>query len=78
MIKDINLGAVHCDVVLDYSAEAVILMLKRFPADHGWPSRITSDPGTQLESAAGILTLWWTLEGVSAVLGWKTELFLGD
>ena len=60
VIEDVNSGAVYCDVLLDYSAEAVILMLKRFSSIRGWPVRMTSDPGTQLESAAGILTLWWS------------------
>ena len=46
--------------MLDYSTEAVILMLKRISAVHGWPSPMTSDCGSQLNSAAGILTLWWT------------------
>ena len=36
-IEDINSGAVYCDVILEYSAEAVVLMLKRFSAVHGWP-----------------------------------------
>ena len=46
VIEDINSGAVYCDVMLDYSTEAVILMLKRFSAVHGWPSQMTSDPGS--------------------------------
>ena len=60
VIEDVNSGAVYCDVMLDYSTEAVILMLKKFSAVNDWPSWMTSDPGSQLESAAGILTLWWT------------------
>ena len=69
MREDVNSVAVYCDVVLDYSAEAVILMLKRFCAVHGWPSWILSDPGTQLESAAAILTLWWT-DWKESLLSW--------
>ena len=60
LIEDINSGAVYCDIMLDYSTEDFILMLKIFSAVHGWPSRMTSDPGSQLESATGIFTLWWT------------------
>ena len=58
VIENVNSGAVYCDIMFDYSIKAVILMLKRFLAVHGWPSQITSDPGSQFESAAGILTLW--------------------
>ena len=68
-MEDMNSRAVYCDVMLDYSAEAVILMLKRFSAVHGWPSQIMSDPGTQLESAAGILMLWWT-DWKESLLSW--------
>ena len=60
VIEDINSRAVYCDVILDYSAEAMILMLKQFSAVRGWPVRMMSDPGSQLESTAGILTLWWS------------------
>ena len=59
VIEDRNSGAVHCDVVLDYSAQEVIKMLRRFGSLHGWPSRISSDPGSQLESSSGRMEVWW-------------------
>ena len=43
MLEDTNSGAVYCDVILYFSAEAVILMLKQFSAVCGWPVRIMSD-----------------------------------
>ena len=52
VIEDMYSGAVHCDVVRDYSAQAVIEMMRKFAALRGWPSVISSDPGSQLVSAA--------------------------
>ena len=59
LIEDVNSGAVYIDVVDDYSAHAVIMALSRFGNLRGWPSVISSDPGSQLESAGGILMQWW-------------------
>ena len=55
----VNSGAVHIDIVLDYSAEAVLLTLRRFGALRGWPGVMQSDPGSQLVSASGKLVKWW-------------------
>ena len=52
-------GATHCDVLLDYSTVEIIRALRRFASLRGWPLRMYSDPGSQLESAAGKLTSWW-------------------
>ena len=52
---DRNSGAIHCDVVMDYSAEETIKILKRFSSLRGWPVQMYSDPGSQLESSAGKL-----------------------
>ena len=46
---------VHCDVVMDYSAEETIKTLKRVSSLRGWPVQMYSDPGSQLESSAGKL-----------------------
>ena len=63
IIEDVNSGAVHIDIIQDYSAQAVLLTLRRFGALRGWPGTICSDPGSQLESASGKLESWWvTLE----------------
>ena len=49
----------YIDVVDDYSAHAVIRTLSRFGNLRGWPNVISSDPGSQLQSASGILSNWW-------------------
>ena len=59
MIEDCNSGAVYIDIVQDYSASAVLMTLKRFGSLRGWPGVISTDPGSQLESASGILNQWW-------------------
>ena len=59
VLEDKNSGAVHCDIVTDYSAPAVVTTLRRFGSLRGWPAKISSDPGTQLESASGQMSVWW-------------------
>ena len=63
VIEDANSGAVHLDIVQDYSTHAVLLTLRRFGALRGWPGIICSDPGSQLESASGKLESWWSTMG---------------
>ena len=65
VIEDSNSGAVHLDIVQDYSAHAVMMSLRRFGSLRGWPGVICSDPGSQLESASGKLDTWWTSMGTS-------------
>ena len=65
IIEDVNSGAVHLDIVQDYSAEAVILSLRRFGSTRGWPGIINTDPGSQLESAGGQFEAWWSAMGKS-------------
>ena len=60
VIIDANSSATHCDIVLDYSAHEVINSLRRFASLRGWPSKIASDPGSQLQSASGELKNWWS------------------
>ena len=60
IIEDSNSGAVYIDIIQDYSASAVLLTLKRFGSLRGWPGVISTDPGSQLESASGILERWWS------------------
>jgi hypothetical protein len=60
IIEDTNSGAVHLDIVRDYSADAVIESLRRFGALRGWPGVVRSDPGSQLESAGGQFEEWWS------------------
>ena len=63
VIEDSNSGAVHLDVVSDYSAQAVIFSLHRFGSVRGWPGVICTDPGSQLESASGQFDKWWSTMG---------------
>ena len=63
IVEDSNSGAVHLDVVRDYSAEKVIMTLNRFGSLRGWPGTLCSDPGSQLESASGKLDSWWSSMG---------------
>ena len=60
VIEDVNSGAVHLDVVSDYSTNAVLMSLRRFGSLRGWPRVMQSDPGSQLESASGKLESWWS------------------
>ena len=55
VFQDVYSGAVHADVVRDYSAQAVVETLRKSAELRGWPTIISSDPGSQLESAAGKL-----------------------
>ena len=59
LIVDRNSGAIHCDIVMNYSASETIKTLRRFASLRGWPSKIFSDPGSQLESSAGTLSSWF-------------------
>ena len=63
IVEDVNSGAVHIDVVADYSADAVIMAMWRFGSIRGWPSTVHSDPGSQLVSASGALVSWWSEMG---------------
>ena len=63
VIEDSNSGAVHLDIVSDYSAQSVIACLLRFGSLRGWPGVICTDPGSQLESASGQLDKWWSSMG---------------
>ena len=80
LIEDTNSGAVYIDIVLDYSTTAVLLTLRRFGSLRGWPGVISTDPGSQLESASGILERWWqTMEkplrefGTTKNFQWKVS-----
>ena len=59
VIEDMNSGAVFLDVITDYSTNAVLTTLRRFGSTRGWPGKVYSDPGSQLESASGKLECWW-------------------
>ena len=59
VIEDVHSGAVHLDVVANYSTDAVLSTVRRFLALRGRPGVIHTDPGSQLESASGKLESWW-------------------
>ena len=63
IIEDVNSGAVHLDVVEDYSTSAVLSTLRQFGSLRGFPGVMCSDPGSQLESAKGELENWWVTMG---------------
>ena len=42
VIKDVNSGAVHLDIVSDYSTNAVLMSLRRFPESLAWGNTILS------------------------------------
>ena len=65
VVEDVNSGAVHLDVVSDYSTTSVLMTLRRFGSLRGWPGVLQSDPGSQLESASGKLENWWSTFGKS-------------
>ena len=58
VIEDVVSGAVHIDIVTDYSAVAVLMSMRRFGSVRGWPGKVQSDPGSQLVSASGKLVTW--------------------
>ena len=75
IIVDCNSGAVHLDIVQDYSTHAVLLSLRRFGSLRGWPGIIHSDPGSQLEAASGRLESWWVTMGESLGIYGNTKNF---
>ena len=50
--------AVHLDVAIDYSTEAILFTLRRLMSRRGNVRRIISDPGTQLKGASAELKRW--------------------
>ena len=59
VMMDIVSNAVYCDIMTDYSTASVLMTLSRFGSIYGWPSKVSSDPGSQLVSAAGKMEAWW-------------------
>ena len=79
VLIDRNSGAVHADIVMNYSASETIKTLRRFAAIRGWPVTIYSDPGSQLVSSSGKLESWWEhmgrqLSGLAAESKFKWEI----
>merc|ERR1711905_81008 len=79
VFQDVYSGAVRADVVRDYSAQAVVEILRKFAALRGWPTVISSNPGSQLVSAGGKLESWYqemgkSLQGLASSKGFRWEI----
>ena len=79
VVVDKASGGVHCDILMDYSAQETLKTLRRFASLRGWPARISSDPGSQLVSSAGNIQSWWSqmgteLSNLAAGKGFKWDL----
>ena len=83
VVEDVASGAVYLDVLRDYSAGEVMVVLRRFGSIRGWPGVIQTDPGSQLESAGGKLTAWWeeasrSMEALAAREKFRWEISPAD
>ena len=52
IIVCMTMRAVYVDLSPDYSTDSFLQLLRRFGSRHGWPSKIYSDCGSQLEGAS--------------------------
>ena len=59
IFTDVCSRAVHIEVSVGYDTSSFLLALKRFTSIRGWPSRLYSDPGSQLIGAEKELTNMW-------------------
>ena len=74
--------AVHLDVAIDYSTEAVLHCVRRLMTMRGDVRKIISDPGTQLVGASREMSEWrkgWSIDqltrfGASKGLEWVTVM----
>ena len=51
IFTDLCSRAVHIEVSFGYDSQSFLLAFRRFAAVRGWPQKIFSDPGTQLQGA---------------------------
>ena len=59
IFTDLCCRAVHIEVMFGYDTKSFLLALARFAAVRGWPSKIFSDPGSQLRGANEELVRVW-------------------
>ena len=59
IFTDLCCRAVHIEVMFGYDTKSFLLALSRFAAVRGWPSKIFSDPGSQLRGASEELRKVW-------------------
>jgi hypothetical protein len=63
---DLVSRAVHIEPVFGYDTESFLLALSRFTSLRGWPSKIYSDPGSQLiGSEKEVLAVWANIDKTS-------------
>ena len=65
--------AVHLDVAIDYSTEAILHTVRRLMARRGMVRRIISDPGTQLKGACSELKRWRKGWSMSELIGYGAD-----
>ena len=56
IITCLGTRAIYVDITADYSTPGFLMALRRFASIRGWPTKIFSDPGSQLKGAANELT----------------------
>ena len=59
IFSDLFSRAVHIEGVFGYDTPSLIMALVRFTSVRGWPSKIFSDPGSQLVGACNELRKVW-------------------
>ena len=59
LFTDLCSRAVHIEIATGYDTPSFLLALNRFVSVRSWPSKIFSDPGTQLKGASTELATWW-------------------
>ena len=59
IFSDLASRAIHIEPVFGYDTSSFILALRRFTALRGWPSKIYSDPGSQLTLAEKEVQKTW-------------------
>ncbi len=64
-------GAVSIDITEDYSADSMLQCLRRFICEHGQPSTIITDRGSQLTASEKDITPdWEQIEGKMSEVKW--------
>ena len=56
---DIVSRAVHIEITTGYDTQSFMIAFRRYASVRGWPSRIYSDPGTQLVGASAEVSSMW-------------------
>ena len=70
IFTDLTSRAVHIEGMFGYDASSFLLALVRFVGIRGWPSKMYSDPGSQLTAAEKELNQAAAREGVNHGMDW--------